>query len=69
MYKINYEDTLHSTVFYNYKWSVTFKNHESLCCISETYNIAYQLHLERKEGREEMAETCTDFMKKKYGLV
>ena len=43
------------------------------CCTLETYNIAYQLYLERKdgrkEGREEMAKTCTDFMKKNYELV
>ena len=32
--------------FYNnYKWNITFTNHDSLCCTPETFNIVHQLHL------------------------
>ena len=45
-YKINYKDILYKwgieTMFYNNnKWSVTFKNYESLYCISIIYIILY----------------------------
>ena len=39
-------------IFYNnYKWSIIFKNCESLCCIPETYkfvNQPYHLYVESK---------------------
>ena len=32
-------------IFYNdYKWSITFKNCESLYCTPVTYNVAHQLY-------------------------
>ena len=37
--------------YYNYKWNITFKNCESLCCTPETYNIVHQLYLDFKKKR------------------
>ena len=35
----------YSQCFYkNYKWSITFKSHESLYCTLVTYNIVHQLY-------------------------
>ena len=46
MYKISYKDTLQTqgmwTVFY--KWSITFKKCESLCCTSEAYIVHHLCH-------------------------
>ena len=44
-------------MFYNnYKWNITFKNCESLCCTFETYNIVHQLYFNktRKGEKHEM---------------
>ena len=33
----------------SYKWSITFKNYESLCCTHVTYNIVQQLNFKKQE--------------------
>ena len=32
-----------------YKWTITLKKCESLCCIPETYNIINQLYLNKRK--------------------
>ena len=42
-------------IFYNnFKWSITFKNCESLCCMPVTYNMVHQLYF--------------NFLKSKYSV-
>ena len=45
MYKVSNKDILYTKriepIFYNYKWSITSKNYESLYCTSVTYIILY----------------------------
>ena len=46
MYKVSYKDMLYKMkielIFYNnYKWSISFKNCESLYCTPLTYLILY----------------------------
>ena len=41
-------------IFYNnYKWNITFKKCESLCCTSEIYNIVHQLYLKKKKKKNQ----------------
>ena len=51
MYKIDkkqgYSTGIIATICNNFKWSITYKNTESLCCISET-NIVNQLYFNKK---------------------
>ena len=42
------EQGIYAMLYDNYKWSLTFKSCESLCCTFETYNIVYKLHLTNK---------------------
>ena len=37
-------------LYNNYKWSITFKNSELLCCTSVTYIILYRNHTLVKES-------------------
>ena len=54
MYKINNQDILYYTgnIANNYKWSISFKNCESLYCTSATYIILYIICTSIKKKRK-----------------
>ena len=48
--------------YYNYKWNITFKNCESLCCTPETYNIVHQLYLNNNNNNKKILRVHTDLL-------
>ena len=38
----------------NYKQNVTFKNCDSLCCTTESYNMVHQLYLNKKRSGKKL---------------
>ena len=55
-YKISYKDVQYGEYsqyfIVNYKWSITFKNHESLRCTPVTY-IVHELYFNLKNGKKQ----------------
>ena len=40
--------------YHNYKWSINFKNCESLCCVPVTYIILYSNYTSIKNQKEDI---------------
>ena len=56
---------LPAILYNNYKWRITFKNCESLCCTPETYIILYINYTSRKEERKRKKKEICEFENRK----